>query len=119
MRFSLKGLRPTAQAAEIRERFKSFLNANVALIGAWLVLGFLYQFTFSRSISLYVGVPAILMLYTWCCIAYGRLANCFGQSSTNFAVAAFFLYPYELVLGYFAFNRGVRDALGNDWDVYR
>jgi len=114
MRFSLEGFRPIASAPELRERFYNFRNANVALIGAWLVLGFLSQFTSSLNMSWFISIPVILMLYIWCCIAYGRLASCFGKNSTNFAVAAFFLYPYELVLGYFAFSRGIREAFEGD-----
>jgi hypothetical protein len=119
MRFSLQEFRPTASALEIRDRFYSFRNANIALIGAWLVLVFLRQFTSSLSTSWFISIPVLLMLYIWCCIAYGQLASCFGKSSTNFAVAAFFLYPYELVLGYFAFNRGIRDAFEDDQSVNR
>lgn len=110
MRSSLQGFEPTASAPEIRERFYSFRNANVALLGAWLVLGLLSQLTSNTNVSWIYVVPVVLVIYVWCCVAYGRLAGCFGRSSANFAVAAFFLYPYELVLGYFAFNRGVRDA---------
>lgn len=117
MRFSLKGLRPTAYAPEIRECFYSFRDANVIFIGALLVVGFLSQFRFSRVIAVFVAVPVIPILYIWCCAAYGRLARCFGQSSWNFSIAAFFLYPYEMVLGYFAFNRGIRDAFEDDRNV--
>lgn len=119
MRFKLKGLRPTAYAPEIRECFYSFRDANLVLIGVLLVIGLLVQFRFSRDVALFVAFPLIPILYIWCCAAYGRLASCFGQSSWSFSVAAFFLYPYEMVLGYFAFNRGIRDAFESDQDVDR
>jgi len=119
MRFSLKGIRPTAYAPEIRERFNSFRNANVAFIGALLAIGLLGQIRFSRDVAIFVAVPTIPMLYIWCCASYGRLASCFGQSSWSFSIAAFFLYPYEMVLGYFAFNEGIRDAFEGDRDANR
>ena len=119
MRFSLEGLRPTAYAPEIRESFYRFRNANVVLVGAFLLFGFLGQFRFSRDVAVFIAVPVILVLYIRCCSAYGRLARCFGQRSWDFSIAAFFLYPYEMVLGYFAFNRGVRDAFEGNQDGNR
>ena len=68
---------------------------------------------------MFVAFLVIPVLYIWCCAAYGRLASCFGESSWNFSLAAFFLYPYEMVLGYFAFNRGIRDAFEYKEDVNR
>ena len=116
MKFSLKGLRPTAYTPEIRECFYSFRDANIVFIGALLVVGFLTRFRFSRYITIFVAVPVIPILYVRCCATYGRLASCFGQSSWDFSIAAFFLYPYEMVLGYFAFNKGIRDAFEADQD---
>ena len=84
MRFSLKGLRPTAYAPEIRECFYGFRNANVVFIGALLVFGFLSQFRFSRDVTVFVAFLVIPILYIRCCAAYGRLARCFGQSPWDF-----------------------------------
>ena len=110
-------MQATAHAPEIRERFGTFLKANIALIVVLILGGFFAEFRISRSVALYIGVPTIPLLYLWCCAAYGKLASCFGQSSWSFSVAAFFLYPYEMLLGYFAFNRGVREALDNEQGV--
>ena len=119
MRFSLKGFKPTAYPPEIRECFYGFRNANIAFISALLVFGLLGKFRFSRDFAIFIAVPVIPILYIWCCATYGRLASCFGQSSSSFSIAAFFLYPYEMVLGYFAFNKGIRDAFESDRDVNR
>ena len=117
MRFSLEGLPPTAHAPEIRDCFYNFRNANVVFFGAILVFGILDQFRFSRDVALFVAVPVVPILYLLCCAAYGRLARCFGQNSWSFSIAAFFLYPYEMILGYFAFNKGIRDAFEGDGKV--
>ena len=113
MRFSLDGLRPTTDAPAIRKRFRRFLAANAVLIVSLPVIGFLSQILFSRDIAAFAAAPPILMLYVWCCATYGRLASCFGQSAFNSAVAAFFLYPYEMVLAFFAFKEGIGKAFVN------
>ena len=114
MRFWLKGFRPAASASAIRKRFKSFLTANVAFIASWPVVGALSQTLFSKDVAAFVAAPPIMMLYIWCCIGYGRLARCFGQKSLNFTIAALFLYPYEMVVAYFAFGHGIREAFNSD-----
>ncbi len=102
--------------AEVRSRFREVVAANKALLVSLAVL-----FVIAELLSVGIDVRFVIMLpaalpYLWCCSALGRLARCFGQESWTTAVSAFFFYPYELLLAYLAYGRGVRAALAAEAD---
>ena len=55
-------------------------------------------------------IVPILFIYVWGCIALGRLASCFGESGSSWALSTFFFNGIVLILAYFAFGEAVRRA---------
>lgn len=109
---SPKGLKPTAPAADIRARIEGLAWANVALLATWAIVALLSEFVFHYGEAAFFGAILIFVFYVSCCVALGRLAACFGESATSWAISAFFFYIIILVLAFFAFGDGVRSAYG-------
>ncbi len=110
MRFTYKkGLKPTKSAEVLRARFRALLTACIAFFSAWVVAWLLGEFVFGLGDGLALYAP-ILAIYMWACIALGRLASCFGESATSWALSTFFFNGVVLVLAYFAFGEAVRRA---------
>ncbi len=100
--------------AEVRLRYREVVRANKLLlvsIGVMYIVGELF---FAADTRVFVQLAVVAPLYLRCCGALGRLARCFGQDSWTTAVSAFFFYPWELLLAWLAYGRGVRAALAAD-----
>ncbi len=109
-RWSLKGVKPTAPLSEIRARFDNVVRANVVFFSACAVVAVLDQLFVRSQVFLFALLP-LLVQYLWCCSALGRLATCFGHTAWTATTSAFFFYPHEILLAYFAYGDGVRAAL--------
>lgn len=105
-----KGLKPKKSPKEIRERFKSLINASIWLISAIAIVSFLSEFVFSYGEAVFAGAIPLLLIYIWFCTAVGGLAACFGESSSSWALSVFLFNIYVLFLAYFAFGEAVRQA---------
>ena len=95
---------------QVRYRYRELITANQVLLVTAAVLYIVGEMFFPADVRAFVLLLAGLP-YLWCCSALGRLARCFGQESWTTAVSAFFFYPWELLLAYLAYGRGVRAAL--------
>ncbi len=95
---------------QVRSRYRELVTANQVLLVSFAVLYVVAELFLSADIAVFFMLPAALP-YLWCCSALGRLARCFGQESWTTAFSAFFLYPWELLIAYLAYGRGVRAAL--------
>ena len=109
MRRTVKKFKPTVPASEVRARYnwlKSTLVGFIVLYGiAWL-LGELFRWD---EIIFFVAIP-LFVSYVLFCHAFGRLANCFCESTFNWALTAFVFSIFGLALGYFAFKDEVIKA---------
>lgn len=117
-RRSLRDLEPTVPLPQVRARYRELVTANQALFVSIGVLYVVGEVFYTVDVRAFVLLPAVLP-YLWCCSALGRLARCFGQEAWTTTTSAFFFYPWELLLAYFAYGRGVRAALaaGDDEDL--
>ena len=109
MRRAAKNFKPTVPASEIRARYKWLKKTLVGLVwvlGIGWVLGF---FFLPDHIVFFIAIPCF-GLYLLCCHAFGRLANCFGESTFSWALTALILNVFGLALGYFAFKNEVIKA---------
>ena len=97
---------------EVRLRYREVLTANQVLLVSLVVLYIVGRLFLPRDLRAFVVLPAVLP-YLWCCSALGRLARCFGQEASSTAVSAFLLYPWELLLAWLAYGRGIRMALAD------
>ncbi len=110
MRFTYKkGLKPTESAEDLLARFDALLNAFIAFLAVCVIGWLLDEFVFGLGEGVVLIVP-ILIVYVWICIALGRLASCFGESASSWALSTFFLNGIVLILAYFAFGEAVRRA---------
>jgi hypothetical protein len=110
MRFTYKkGLTPTSTAEELRFRFEALVKSCVAFLLTWVIAWFLIEFVLGLGDGLILAIP-ILFVYVWACVALGRLASCFGESASSWALSTLFFNGIVLVLAYFAFGEGVRRA---------
>ena len=105
-----KGLKPKKSPEEIREHFRSLVNASISLISLIAVVSFLSELVFTYGEAAYAGAIPLLIVYIWFCAAVGGLAACFGESSSSWALSVFFFNIYVLILAYFAFGEAVRQA---------
>jgi hypothetical protein len=93
MRRAVKKFVPTVSASEVRARYKRLKTAVLAFIAvcgiAWLA-GLIvpsHEMTvFYLALYFAIGVSYLLL-----CYAFGRLANCFGESTLSWAMLALFL----------------------------
>ena len=106
MRPAVKKIEPTVSPSEIRARYQRLKFVSVAFLAvcgmAWL-LGIIAP---SHELSVFylalyfaVGVSYIIL-----CYAFGRIANCFGESTFSWAMSALFLPFIGFPLAYFTFR---------------
>lgn len=105
-----KGLKSKNSSKEIRDRFKSIVNASIFLVSSLALVSFLSEFVFLYGEAAFAGAVPILVIYIWFCTSVGKLAACFGESSSSWALSVFFFNFFVLILAYFAFGEAVRQA---------
>ena len=108
MRRAPKKFKPTVPAPEIRARYKWL---KITLAGFILVCGiaWLLGIFLPGEVIFYIAIP-FLVSYILFCYAFGKLANCFGESTVSWALTAFFFSIFGLALAYFAFKDEVIKA---------
>jgi len=109
MRRAPKKFEPTVPAPEIRARYKWL---KITLVGVILVCGIAWllgELFRSDEVIFYVAIP-LLVSYILFCHAFGKLANCFGESTVSWALTAFVFSIFGLALAYFAFKDEVIKA---------
>ena len=104
-----KRVEPTVPAAEIRARDKSLKLNLIVLVSLCSVTWLLGELFRGDAVIFYVAVP-IFVSYLLFCRAFGRLAGCFGESASSWALTAFFFSVFGLALAYFAFKDEVIKA---------
>ena len=110
MRFTYKkGLKPTKSSEDLRGRFRSLLSSCIAFLLIWAIAWLLNEFFLGSGEGLILFAP-VFLIYVWVCVALGRLASCFGESASSWALSTFFFNVMVLVLAYFAFGEAVRMA---------
>jgi len=109
MRRPAKNFKPTVPASEIRARYKWLKSTLYWLIGFWVFTWFLGFFFLPDHIIAFAAMP-FFGLYFLACHAFGRLANCFGESTFSWTVTALVFNVFGLALGFFAFKDRVIEA---------
>ncbi len=109
MRRIAKKLKPTVPASEIRARYKWLKTTLIGLIWVWGIGWLLGFFFLPDQLVFFIAIP-LFSLYLLFCHAFGRLANCFGESTASWALSAVVFNVFVLALGFFAFKDEVIKA---------
>ena len=109
MRRTPKKLEPTVPASVIRARYKWLKKTLVGFISVCVISWLLGLFFLPDHVVFFVALPFIVS-YVLFCHAFGKLANCFGESTVSWALTVLVFSVFGLALGYFAFKDGVLRA---------
>ena len=109
LRRPAKKLKPTVPAAVIRKRYAWLKKMVIGLVSIFAINWALGLVFLPSHVIVFLMLP-FFVVYVLFCVAFGRLANCFGESTSSWAMSAFFFNIYVLVLGYFAFSEEVIKA---------
>jgi len=109
MRRANKKFEPTVPASIIRARYRWVKKTLVVLLSLLAFGWLLGKLTQPDEAIAFTAIPLIVS-YVLFCHAFGKLANCFGESTTSWTFTVLFLSFYGVALGYFAFKDGVLEA---------